>query len=37
MQAAQRLYARLGFERRPERDWLLRPGIMLLSYAMELS
>ncbi|HZP54290.1 GNAT family N-acetyltransferase [Actinocrinis sp.] len=37
MRAAQRLYARLGFERVPERDWLLRPGITLMSYAMELS
>jgi ribosomal protein S18 acetylase RimI-like enzyme len=37
MRAAQRLYARLGFERAPERDWPLRPGITLMSYAMELS
>lgn len=36
MRAAQRLYARLGFERVPERDWLLRPGVTLMSYAMEL-
>lgn len=37
MRAAQRLYARLGFERVPERDWLLRPGVSLLSYVLELS
>ncbi|HXR70161.1 GNAT family N-acetyltransferase [Actinocrinis sp.] len=37
MQAAQRLYARLGFERVPQRDWSVRPGITLMSYAMELS
>lgn len=37
MQDAQRLYARLGFERMPQRDWLLRPGVTLLSYAMELA
>ena len=37
MQAAQRLYARLGFERVPRRDWSVRPGSTLMSYAMELS
>lgn len=36
MQAAQRLYARLGFARVPQRDWSLRPDFTLLSYAMEL-
>jgi ribosomal protein S18 acetylase RimI-like enzyme len=37
MRAAQRLYARLGFERVPARDWALRPDLTLLSYAMELA
>ncbi len=36
MLAAQRLYARLGFKRVPERDWSVRPGLALMSYAMEL-
>ncbi|MGH6653702.1 MAG: GNAT family N-acetyltransferase [Actinocrinis sp.] len=36
MAAAQRLYARMGFQRTPERDWAPRPGLSLLSYAMEL-
>ena len=36
MRAAQRLYTRLGFARVPERDWLLRPGMVLLSYVLEL-
>lgn len=37
MKAAQRLYERLGFTRTPHRDWTLRPGLTLLSYAMELA
>jgi ribosomal protein S18 acetylase RimI-like enzyme len=32
MHAAQRLYARLGFIRIPERDWCPRPGIQLLAF-----
>jgi ribosomal protein S18 acetylase RimI-like enzyme len=36
MTDAQRLYARLGFVRVPERDWDLRPGLSLMSYAVEV-
>lgn len=36
MMDAQRLYARLGFARVPERDWEPRPGLALLAYALEL-
>lgn len=36
MTDAQRLYARLGFARVPERDWEPRPGLSLLAYALEL-
>jgi ribosomal protein S18 acetylase RimI-like enzyme len=32
MEAAQRLYARLGFERTPERDWEYAPGKGLLTF-----
>jgi ribosomal protein S18 acetylase RimI-like enzyme len=32
MVAAQRLYARLGFERMPERDWEYAPGKGLLTF-----
>jgi ribosomal protein S18 acetylase RimI-like enzyme len=35
MEAAQRLYTRLGFVRVPERDWAPRPEIALLAYALE--
>lgn len=34
--AAQRLYARLGFVRTPERDWSPAPGIDLLALRLEL-
>jgi ribosomal protein S18 acetylase RimI-like enzyme len=36
MAAAHRLYQRLGFTRRPERDWSPVPGIELLVYARDL-
>ncbi|MGI9120531.1 MAG: GNAT family N-acetyltransferase [Acidimicrobiales bacterium] len=36
MRAAQRLYARLGFERRPERDGLVGGGARLLCYSLSL-
>lgn len=36
MEAAQRLYRRLGFTRLPERDWNPEPGIDLLVYSREL-
>jgi GNAT superfamily N-acetyltransferase len=32
MRAAHRIYARLGFERAPERDWSPAPGISLLVF-----
>jgi ribosomal protein S18 acetylase RimI-like enzyme len=35
-QAAHRLYARLGFDRLPERDWSPRPGINLLALRLDL-
>ncbi|HEX6967322.1 MAG TPA: GNAT family N-acetyltransferase [Micromonosporaceae bacterium] len=34
---AQRLYARLGFVRTPERDWSPAPGIDLLAMRLDLS
>jgi ribosomal protein S18 acetylase RimI-like enzyme len=34
MTAAQRLYARLGFSRTPERDWEYRPGKGLLTFRL---
>jgi ribosomal protein S18 acetylase RimI-like enzyme len=37
MTDAQRLYARLGFVRTPERDWEYRPGKGLLTYALALA
>lgn len=37
MTDAQRLYARLGFARVPERDWTPRPGLSLLVYSLELT
>ena len=36
MAAAQRLYERLGFQRRPERDWVPEPGVYLLAYRRAL-
>ena len=36
MTAAQRLYARLGFTRLPERDWSPVPGIDLMVYSRAL-
>ena len=36
MQAAQAIYARLGFVRRPERDWEPVPGVRLLGFALAL-
>ena len=36
MTTAQRLYERLGFTRRPERDWRPTPCIDLLVYALDL-
>jgi GNAT superfamily N-acetyltransferase len=32
-EGAHRFYDRLGFERRPERDWMPRAGVHLLAYA----
>lgn len=37
MTVAHRLYGRLGFVRTPERDWSPRPGIDLVTYALDLS
>ena len=37
MQAAHRLYERLGFTRRPDRDWAPLPDVPLIAYALELS
>jgi ribosomal protein S18 acetylase RimI-like enzyme len=34
MKAAQRLYARAGFVRLPERDWSPEPGLTLLAYGL---
>ncbi|MFB9370239.1 GNAT family N-acetyltransferase [Kitasatospora sp. NPDC001664] len=34
MTAAHRLYERLGFARTPERDWEVRPGVVLLTYGL---
>jgi GNAT superfamily N-acetyltransferase len=36
MDAAHRLYERLGFVRTPDRDWSPQPGLLLLTYALEL-
>ena len=36
MASAQRLYERLGFRRDPDHDWSPRPGMLLLSYVLEL-
>jgi ribosomal protein S18 acetylase RimI-like enzyme len=37
MRAAHRIYARLGFERTPARDWEPVPGVSLLAYRLDLS
>lgn len=36
MLAAQRLYERLGFTRRPDLDWVPEPGVRLIGYALML-
>ncbi|MFD7098550.1 GNAT family N-acetyltransferase [Streptomyces xanthophaeus] len=36
MTGAQRIYARLGFVRTPERDWAPVPGLTLLTYRLSL-
>ena len=36
MLAAQRLYQRLGFARRPDLDWLPEPAVILLGYELVL-
>lgn len=36
MHGAHRLYERLGFTRRPDRDWAPLPGLRLIAYAREL-
>ena len=36
MLVAQRLYARLGFVRQPDLDWVPEPGVVLLGYALTL-
>jgi ribosomal protein S18 acetylase RimI-like enzyme len=36
MRAAQAIYTRLGFIRRPDRDWEPVPGIRLLGFALAL-
>lgn len=36
MLGAQRIYARLGFVRTPERDWAPVPALTLLTYRLEL-
>lgn len=37
MATAHRLYAALGFERIPERDWEPVPGVELLAFSLELA
>jgi ribosomal protein S18 acetylase RimI-like enzyme len=37
MDAAHRLYERLGFARCPERDWSPLPGVDLISYRLDLA
>nr|MBA3523485.1 GNAT family N-acetyltransferase [Geodermatophilaceae bacterium] len=37
MQAAGRMYARLGFVRVPGRDWSPQPGVALLCLVLELA
>ncbi len=36
MRDAHRLYERMGFTRTPDRDWTVRPGIDLITYALDL-
>lgn len=36
MRTAHRLYARLGFERAPERDWSPVPGVDLIAFTVDL-
>ncbi|HEY5495397.1 MAG TPA: GNAT family N-acetyltransferase [Candidatus Limnocylindrales bacterium] len=36
MRAAQVIYARLGFTRRPDRDWEPVPGVRLLGFSLPL-
>lgn len=36
MTAAHRIYEALGFRRTPERDWEPRPGLLLLTYVLDL-
>jgi GNAT superfamily N-acetyltransferase len=36
MHTAHRLYERMGFRRRPDRDWTPTPEITLLAYLLEL-
>ncbi|MFC6287379.1 GNAT family N-acetyltransferase [Nocardioides sp. GCM10027113] len=36
MEAAHRLYARLGFRRLPERDWSPVPGVSLIAFRLDL-
>ena len=36
MRAAQAIYARLGFTRRPDRDWEPVPGVHLIGFALAL-
>src|SRR5690348_9036056 len=36
MEAAHRIYDRLGFEREPARDWSPLPGVQLLAFALRL-
>ena len=37
MRDAHRLYERMGFVRTPENDWTVRPGIDLITYALDLT
>ena len=37
MLAAQHMYLREGFRRRPDRDWSPYPGVMLQAYGMTLA
>lgn len=36
MTTAHRLYASLGFERQPDRDWEVVPGVLLLAFRLAL-